>query len=88
MVLSGQGRSRSSSRPPSSRKSNSTAGNGTEVKKNGEETADTPVGLAKTISYLVWDTATKKGFGFTMTTAEHAGGPFQASIQIAKVTVE
>jgi hypothetical protein len=66
----------------------STAGNGTEVKKNGEETADTPVGLAKTISYLVWDTATKKGFEFTMTTAEHAGGPFQASIQIAKVTVE
>jgi len=61
---------------------------GIEIRKNPEETADTPVGKAKTITYLVLTADTKKGFAFSLTTAERAGGPFQASIQIAKVAAE
>jgi hypothetical protein len=61
---------------------------GIEVKKRGEETADTPVGKAKSISYLVWPSDSKKGIEFTLTTSERAGGPFQASIQMAKIVIE
>ena len=61
---------------------------GIEIKKNPDESTDTPVGLAKTVSYLIWASDTKKGFAFTLTTAERSGGPFQASIQIAKVAIE
>jgi len=61
---------------------------GLEVKKQSEETAETQFGKATTISYLVWASDSKKGFDFTLTTTERAGGDFQASIQMAKVKLE
>jgi hypothetical protein len=56
---------------------------GLDVGIDSDTTATTPVGQAHSIVYHLWPSSGKSGYAFTLLTAEHPGGAFQASIQVA-----
>jgi hypothetical protein len=59
---------------------------GLEARKSEEKVANTHLGVARYLAYIVTTTGnTDKGFEFILTTSERPGGPFQASIQLAGV---
>jgi hypothetical protein len=61
---------------------------GIEVRKDSEKIEHTRVGTAKQLVYIVTKTGlADKGYEFILTTAEHPGGPYQASIQVAPVSL-
>ena len=59
---------------------------GLDVGIDSDTTTSTPVGQARSLVYHVWPSSGQAGFAFTMLTAEHAGGAFQGSIQVARAT--
>lgn len=59
---------------------------GLDVGTDSDTSASTPAGLARSLVVHVWPASGPAGFAFTMLTAEHAGGPFQASMQMARAT--
>jgi hypothetical protein len=56
---------------------------GLNVKIESDTTSPSPVGQARALVYSMFANGTRTGFVFTMLTAERAGGPFQASLQVA-----
>jgi hypothetical protein len=59
---------------------------GLDVGIESDTTTATHVGQARSLAYHVWPSTGQTGFVFTMLTAEHPGGGFQASIQVARAT--
>jgi hypothetical protein len=59
---------------------------GLDVGIDSDTTTPTPVGQARSLVYHVWPASGKIGFAFTVLTAEHAGGAFQGSLQVARAT--
>lgn len=57
---------------------------GSDVGIDSDTTTSTPVGQARSLVYHVWPSSGSAGFAFTMLTAEHPGGAFQGSIQVAR----
>jgi hypothetical protein len=57
---------------------------GIEVRKDSEKKADSHFGVAKQLIYIVTATGnTERGYELILTTVEHPGGAFQASLQVA-----
>jgi len=59
---------------------------GLDVGIDSDTTAPTPAGQVHSIVYHVWPSSGKSGYAFTLLTAEHPGGAFQASIQVASAS--
>lgn len=58
---------------------------GYEVRKDNDQTYDTPFGVGHSISYYMRNTSNNVGFEFSAVTAERPGGVFQATLQVSKV---
>lgn len=58
---------------------------GYEIRKDNDETYDTPFGVGHSISYYMRKISNDLGFEFSAITAERAGGIFQATLQVSKV---
>jgi hypothetical protein len=62
-----------------------TAQKGLTLRKDDEQTQDTPFGTGRSVSYYMSDPKTGVGFEFHLITAERPGGVFQATLQVARV---
>ncbi len=58
---------------------------GYEVRKDNEESHDTPFGIGRSMSYYMRNLSNNVGFEFSAVTAERPGGVFQATLQVTKV---
>ena len=56
---------------------------GLKVSVASDQTNPTAFGQVRALVYSVFPDNGRRGFGFTMLTAERAGGPYQASLQVA-----
>jgi hypothetical protein len=57
---------------------------GLKVDIERDSTSPSPVGQARVLAYSIFANNARKGFVFTMLTAERPGGAFQASLQVAQ----
>lgn len=60
---------------------------GLDVGLEKDTKASTLSGEARTIVYHVRPTSGTSGYAFTLLTAERSGGPFQASLQVARASI-
>lgn len=58
---------------------------GYEIRKDNDESHDTPFGVSRSMSYYMRNTSNDVGFEFSAVTAERPGGVFQATLQVSKV---
>lgn len=58
---------------------------GYEIRKDNDESHDTPFGISRSMSYYMRNTTNDVGFEFSAVTAERPGGVFQATLQVSKV---
>lgn len=58
---------------------------GYEIRKDNDESHDTPFGISRSMSYYMRNTSNDVGFEFSAVTAERSGGIFQATLQVSKV---
>lgn len=61
---------------------------GIKVRIDQDTATDSPAGRARALVYNVIAPGAPTGYEFTMLTAEHTGGAFQASIQVAKASAD
>jgi len=57
---------------------------GLKINVERDTTSPSPVGRARALVYSIFADNARKGFMFTMLTAERPGGAFQASLQVAR----
>jgi hypothetical protein len=61
---------------------------GVRVRVDKDNSGEGPQGHVRGLVYNIIAPGAPTGFEFTMLTAEHAGGPFQASLQVAKASAD